>query len=525
MPEPGQSVTKRTVFRSRRIRRIAFGALALIVVAAIAAYLIVDDLIERRLRPATIELLEKRFNSDVELRTLDVRFLPTLSIRGEGLTLRHRTRRDIPPLLIVRTFTIESSLGELWSRHLDRVHVQGLEVMIPPRRGDDMPEFDQGSDDGDAPDVFIHELLTEDGMLTIMPKREGKQPRVFQLRRIRFEDFRFAGAAPFEAAISNPTPEGEIAVVGRFGPWHRDEPSLTPVEATFLFEADLGTIKGVGGALHAEGTFAGPLERIATRGRTETRDFHLSSGGATFPLRVNYDAIVDGTNGDTYLENVDANLNGSAIHAQGAIVHVEGVKGRRISLQTTALGGRLEDFIRLTTRVPRSPMTGLVNVRATLDIPPGDAEVIDRLDLDGTFDVASARFTSDTLQDRVDDLARRGAGRPADASIDDVLSNLRGSFHLAKGRMHIRAMSFRVQGAEVRLAGHYGIKDERLDFRGELRLQARASETMTGWKSWLLKVFDPLLDDERAGTVLPITITGTRDQPKFGVDLKKALLP
>jgi hypothetical protein len=89
--------------------------------------------------------------------------------------------------------------------------------------------------------------------------------------------------------------------------------------------------------------------------------------------------------------------------------------------------------------------------------------------------------------------------------------------------MTLRSLSFSVRGAEVRLAGTYDLKDEQMHFSGTLRLQARASRTQTGWRSLLLKLFDPLLDGEGAGTVLPITITGTPDDPKFRADLKKAL--
>ena len=90
--------------------------------------------------------------------------------------------------------------------------------------------------------------------------------------------------------------------------------------------------------------------------------------------------------------------------------------------------------------------------------------------------------------------------------------------------MTLHSLTFAVRGAEVRLAGHYGVQSGRLDFKGALRLQARASRTQTGWRSLLLRVFDPLLDGDGAGTVLPIYITGTREQPKFGADLKKAIL-
>lgn len=522
-----ESVSRGAGSRKRRwILRIAVALAIVMTGTAAAVYYYANTLIEQRLRPATIALLEDRFDSQVELGALKVRFTPTLSIRGEALTLRHQGRMDIPPLISVRAFTISSSVRELWSRHIERVHLEGLEIIIPPRRRADMPQLAPSAhttSDG-PPDVYIHELVTEGSLLTIMSKREGKQPRVFQLRKIRFEDFQFGKANVFQAALSNPTPAGEIEVNGAFGPWQASEPSLTPIQGRFLFDADLGTIKGIGGALHAEGSFSGPLEYIRTSGKTRTEGFHLSTGGAKFPLTVDYDAIVDATNGDTRLEKVEGQLGPSHISARGEILRVAGVNGRHITLDTSTRGGRLEDFIKLTTRVPTSPMTGTVNVKAKLDIPPGDAEVIERMDLEGTFDVASARFTSETIQNRIDELSRRGIGRPKDETIDDVTSNLRGSFHLNDARMTVRSLTFGVKGAEVRLAGFYDVPSERLNFRGTLRLQAKVSQTQTGWKSLVLKVFDPLFDGPGAGTVLPITISGTRQQPKFGVEVKRAIL-
>jgi hypothetical protein len=528
---------------------IAGGVLLLIIAGAgVGLYYYAGTLVESRLRPAIIELLAQQLDSRVELAALKVTFSPTPSIRGEGLVIRYQGRTDIPPLISARAFTIAAGLRELRTRRVDRVHLEGLELVIPPRRGADMP-FAKGPGEAAAGppgatnasagkpvsaernverlaesqrDVRIGELLAEDCLLTIMSKREGKGPRVFQIRHLRFTDFEFGKAVPFQAAITNPTPNGEIEAEGTFGPWSAREPSLTPVNGKFLFDADLGTIKGIGGALHAVGDFDGPLEYIRTTGRTKTEGFRLSTGGTSFPLSVDYVAVVDGTNGDTTLENVDALLNTSRITARGAIVKADG--GHRITLDTTARDGRLEDFVQLATRVTSSPMVGVVNVDARLDIPPGDAEVIERMDLDGTFNVAKARFTSKTIQDRVDELARRGSGRPTDTTIDDVVSNLRGSFRLQDARLQLRSLTFSVEGASVRLAGAYDIRRELLDFRGELRLQARASETQTGWKRTVLRVFDPLLDAPGAGTVLPISITGTRDNPKFAADLKKAIL-
>jgi hypothetical protein len=68
------------------------------------------------------------------------------------------------------------------------------------------------------------------------------------------------------------------------------------------------------------------------------------------------------------------------------------------------------------------------------------------------------------------------------------------------------------------------VTNEQLDFSGKLRLDAKISQTVTGIKSWLLKVVDPLFKGKNSGTELPIHVRGTTKKPEFGVDVKKALL-
>jgi hypothetical protein len=68
------------------------------------------------------------------------------------------------------------------------------------------------------------------------------------------------------------------------------------------------------------------------------------------------------------------------------------------------------------------------------------------------------------------------------------------------------------------LSGRYALRPGSIDFAGDLYMDARISETTTGWKSLLLKMVDPLF--RRQGqTVVPIKIGGTRAQPSFGLDM------
>jgi hypothetical protein len=70
------------------------------------------------------------------------------------------------------------------------------------------------------------------------------------------------------------------------------------------------------------------------------------------------------------------------------------------------------------------------------------------------------------------------------------------------------------------LTGRYALRKETLDFAGELVMDAKLSETTTGFKSFLLKAIDPFFRRE-GHTVVPLRVTGTRDQPSFGLDVKR----
>jgi hypothetical protein len=61
--------------------------------------------------------------------------------------------------------------------------------------------------------------------------------------------------------------------------------------------------------------------------------------------------------------------------------------------------------------------------------------------------------------------------------------------------------------------------DQSLDFHGTARLEAKLSQTTTGFKSLLLKTVDRLFEKKNAGAVIPIRIQGTPDKPSFGLDV------
>jgi hypothetical protein len=142
----------------------------------------------------------------------------------------------------------------------------------------------------------------------------------------------------------------------------------------------------------------------------------------------------------------------------------------------------------------------------------------ERLLLAGDVDMEKAHFTGANVQEKIDGLSRRAQGQPKNDEISDVLSSIRGGFDMQDGNITFSALTFQVPGAAVHLKGSYGIWSERIDLHGVARLQAKVSQTMTGWKRLALKPVDPFFSKAGAGALLPIKITGTRDKPEFGLD-------
>jgi hypothetical protein len=167
-------------------------------------------------------------------------------------------------------------------------------------------------------------------------------------------------------------------------------------------------------------------------------------------------------------------------------------------------------------------MRGKIALNTKIDIPPLTGSVREKLRLDGQFQLSQARFLKSTVQDQIDALSRRGRGQPTNTDISGVVSVMAGKFALANEVVKFDSLSFAVPGSGVDLTGTYDLDHDKLDFHGTLRLEAKVSETMTGWKRWVLKPIDPFFSKQGAGTLLRIQVVGTSKEPKFGRDRGKA---
>jgi AsmA-like C-terminal region len=480
-------------------------------------------------RDQVVAAMNERFESEVALEALQVSVFPRPEVTGRGLSVRWDGRDDVPPLVRLGTFRASAGLLGLLGTpvRLHTVELDRLELFIPPGGLHGAAGSQPARPAGHLPArLTIDEIVSRAAELHIASKDPAKLPRVFEIHDLHILGFGQHDGADFRASLTNPTPRGRIETTGRFGPWEPREPRKTPIRGEYTFsKADMNTIKGLGGTLSSRGSYGGILERIEVSGETDTPDFSIDLARRPVPLKTRFKAVVDGTNGNTFLEQVDATLLESHIHATGAVVRTKDVKGREVALDIRIDNARIEDLLKLAVAAPEPPLTGAVKVKTKFLLPAGEADVVGRLRLDGEFALDRARFTNLDVQKRINELSQRARGDDSPSEGPSVVSQLGGRFALEDRTLTFSTLTFSVQGARVELKGTYGLRSEALDFTGNLLLDASLRETTSGVKAIIGAVAQPLFRRKGGGTKIPIRIGGTRSKPEFGVDVKRALGP
>jgi hypothetical protein len=282
----------------------------------------------------------------------------------------------------------------------------------------------------------------------------------------------------------------------------------------------MGTIKGILGTMQSEGKFGGPLDYLNVQGTCDIPNFALRISTNPVPLHTDFKAIVDGTNGNVYLKPVVAQLRKTVFIVNGEVVDLSKTeKGRTIKLDVVSEQGRIEDLLFLTVKNNPPIMNGDAHFKAKMEIREGDEDLLQKLTVNGEFNVDQAHFASDNVQGKIDSLSRRGQGKPEDMDIENAVSDLKGQFAQAAGVINFSSLSFSVPGAAIDLHGTYGMENGQIDFHGHLLLDAKLSQTMTGAKSFFMKAVDPFFKGKNGGSSVPIKITGTKEHPEYGLDL------
>lgn len=579
--------------RHRWLTRLAVACVVVLAVVTVAL-----ALIARRFQPlvraALVQGLQERFHTRVELDDFRVSLGNGLTgewgiwARGKGLRIwpPHREGGDRPlevsvqsiPLIALDEFRFHVPLHFERGKpvKISRVRLEGLKIDVPPRSerdrttglesalttGKPAPAGKRtggppmGADEkahtpngqagtasqpggGRLANVTIERIDCERAQLILETNKPDKLPLGFDITRLVLRDVSAYKPMRFEAELTNPKPKGVIHSKGHLGPWQPDDPGETALDGSYTFDhADLATFKGIAGTLASAGVYEGTLRDIIVDGKADVPDFRLPQFGNAVALHTTFHAKVDGTDGDTWLDPVDATLGQSHFTTRGQVVRVKprttapgapvisanmpplADGGHDIALEVEIDRGRIEDFLRLANRAANPFLTGNLTTKATLHIPPGKAPAHERMHLDGRFKLADAHFTNEKVQGKIESLSLRGQGRPEDVKKtdpNDVASEMEGEFHMANAVITLPEIHYNVPGAAIEMQGHYALEGL-MRFEGTARMEATVSKMVGGWKGWLLKPADRFFKKEGAGTVVPITIRGPHDAPEFSVD-------
>jgi len=584
----------------------AGGAAAAVLIGLIIAGTIAARHVEPYLRARIVDGLQQRFHTRVELDSFHVQVregeqaMFGLWATGKGLRIwpPHKLGGDHPletaveslPLIDLQEFSFHVPLRWKTAQapKIAEVRLKGLKIDVPPRSTRDKgtglesamdeeekaarsPKPEQQAGQGSVlSTLVVQKVVCDHTELVLETDKPDKLPLTFDIEHLKLTHITAGDAMWFEAELTNAKPKGLIDTAGSFGPWVVDDPGQSPVKGKYVFQhANLGEFNGIAGILSSQGTYDGTLRNIKVDGEATVPDFRLTAFGGTLPLHTNFDARVDGTDGDTYLDKVDAILGRSRFSTSGKIVRIKpgsvgqltspgqaggganvlaGGKGKPaasrpgatepstnaepaanaiavrpghlIQLKVEVPHGDFADFMKLVSKNGTPLMTGTVETKSTLEIPPGKEPVNQRVKLNGYFKLDNARFTSDKVQQKVEDLSYHGLGKPDEmkhADPDSVTSQMQGSFQVASGVITLPDLQYEVPGAEIRLHGTYALSGE-LHMDGTARMQATVSQIVGGWKGFLLKPVDRFFKKEGAGTLVPIKVRGTRDAPDFGVN-------
>jgi hypothetical protein len=514
----------------RRSRLWWFAGLVFVFAASVGVGMrIVLARAEPILRKRVTETLSAHFKSRVDLAELHVWIADGIHAEGKGLKIYgpndpNRWEAGVQPLIAIGKFHFQTGLRNLFLQpmRVDTVFVQGFTLNVPPKN--DRKQMANFRPRGKIR-IRVDKFIFSNAQIVINTENPNKRPLEFDIN-----DLRLTGAGPerplrFNAKLINPRPVGNIQSTGFFGPLNEDNPRDTAVSGDYKFtDANLGTIRGLSGMLSSEGHYSGKLDRIEVEGKTDTPNFRLAVSGHPLPLHTEFRAIVDGTDGDTYLESVRAKLQRSPIVAQGKIIRTTDVHGHDIELEVVLNQARIQDLLTVGARTQPPVMSGNIEMNCRLSLLPGEADIADRLQLVGKFHVPNGSFDNEKLQSRIDDLSFRSQGKLnliGKTPEEPIPSDLQGSFTLNNGILSFSSLRFQVPGTHAEVSGQYSLDGRVFDFHGTLRTKATLSQMTKGWKSILLKLVDPFFHKGGAGAELPFKITGTRSEPQFGLDFHR----
>ena len=469
------------------------------------------------------ESVRETFPGTITIDHFHTVFFPRPGCNAEGVTFRSvSSPPGSPPLVTVHKFSIRGNYTDFLFRphHISRVILEGLHVQIPPvgHGGNVSAGYNQSQ-------TTTGEIIAN-GAIVEIARNGDKPPLRFDVRELSLGSVSAKYGMSYRVSVHNPEPPGEIKSAGHFGPYNSSDPGQTTMSGTYSFiRGDLGVFHGIAGMVSSEGTFSGPLSRVEAQASTEVPDFEVVRSGHSARLVTHFQSSVNAMNGDVTLNTVNATYINTNIVAKGNVAAKEGWAGKFTSLDFAVRDGRIQDLLRLVVKADRPPMSGAASLKAHVTVPPEGKPFLREVTLDGDFEIAEGHFENPDRQESVNKLSETARGlRKANQkddnsnSSENVVSHLQGHVVLRNGVATFTELSFTVPGADAQMHGTYNVLNEKVDFHGTLKMDAKFSQSTSGIKSFFAKVLDPFFN-KKQGSVIPVEMDGTYHHPHFGIEL------
>jgi hypothetical protein len=473
-------------------------------------------------RGTVVRSLEQTFASTVEVKTFRVTYFPPGCVM-EGVTFRRNSNANTPPVGSANQLTIEGSYAGfvMFPKRIPRVKVQGLHVFASAETERAGKEASAGAG-ADASNVVIGEIAADGAVLEFLSASEDGEakPVKFEISKLAVDGAGGDRALAFHVVMKNVTPPGEIRADGQFGPLKRDHVGQSAASGAYSFEhADLGVFPGIGGTLGSTGKFAGVLEKLNVDGSTDVPDFEVDHSGKPVHLKTDFAAVVNGMNGDVALNLVRAEFGKTSLVARGEVAGKTGVTGKTVSFSGTQERGTIQDWLRLLAKAEKPAMTGAMNFRAEVKVPPGERKFLERVDLRGDFSIGAADFTKPDTQKAVDELSKVAMGGKPKDDPPPVEESMKGHVEMKNAVATFTDLYFGAPGTLAHMHGTYGILTQKIDLHGNLRVDNKLSNGATGVKAALLKVAEPFFKKKKQAEIVPIRMGGTFSQVTYGLDV------
>ena len=473
-------------------------------------------------RDVVVKALQETFSSTVEVKAFHGTYFPPGCI-AEGVTFRRNSDRDDPPIATIEKLTIQGAYWEFFRapKRVRRIRIEGLRMFVSSRSERSENAAKSGSPAQAA--LIIDQIIADGAVVEFASGQSGKEPLKFEIHQMMLNSVADDRPMSFHVVLLNAKPPGEIRTDGQFGPLQPQDMGQTRLSGSYDFQrADLGVFSGIAGTLASTGKFNGVLEHIEIEGTTDVPDFKVTRSDHAVHLKTQFHGIVNGIDGDVSLSSVRAQFERTSLVSQAEVAKKSGPEalgGKTISLDTTELQGQIQDWLRLLAKAEHPALTGAMNFKTQVLVPPGKRPFIERVNLQGDFGIDAASFARSTTQEKVDNLSQLAQGEKKSDDPASVVENLKGHVVVNHAIATFSELSFSVPGALAHLHGTYGLLTQQVNLHGILQLDHKLSKGSTGVKSVLLKSLEPLLKKKNAGEIVPIKIGGTFSHPSYGLDV------